>query len=299
MATDGNKTQIDQICGYPVVICCGLGRDDVRRISIDNEVKYDINRAFSNDFDGAWWNLSEVPPEQQDKWWSDFVQKYYWDSDHHNLVKVLWTKQLRRMISNNISKGKTNNKKPNFVSDNNWKLMWRHWNTPQALHVSNTNSKNRKSERDGDGIHQHISGSKSYAKMMELGEEPAITDLVRKTHMKKHPSTDETDSQGSNSEASIIPLMRDEAFYKVVKPHKDGLFGLGTAQMENYDHIAPPSVVLTRQAQLEKEVINLIGMVKLMSQQLIALCEARGVTASDATTNPSPSSPPSTNEPRI
>nr|VDD60777.1 unnamed protein product [Brassica oleracea] len=300
-------------------------RDGALWISIDDEVKYDIKRAFSNDFDGAWWNLSEVPPEQQDMWWSDFV--YYWDSDHHNLVKALWTKQLRRMISNNISKGKTNNKKPNFVSDNNWKLMWRHWNTPQALHVSNTNSKNRKSERDGDGIHQHISGSKSYAKvkyemMMELGEEPAITYLVRKAHTKsdgtfvdkrahriieevesivvsEHPNTDETDSQGSNSEASITPLMRDEAFYKVVKPHKGRLFGLGTAQMENYDHIAPPAVVLTRQAQLEKEVINLTGMVKLMSQQLTALCEARGVTASDATTNPSPFSPPTTNEPRI
>ncbi|KAH0904764.1 hypothetical protein HID58_044267 [Brassica napus] len=114
--------------------------------------------------------MGVVPPEQQDKWWSDFVQKYYWDSDHHNLV---------------------------------------------------------------------------------------------------------------------------------VKPHKGRLFGLGTAQMENYDHIAPPAVVLTRQAQLEKEVINLTGMVKLMSQQLTALCEARGVTASDATTNPSPSSPPSTSEPRI
>ncbi|XP_013632529.1 PREDICTED: uncharacterized protein LOC106337994 [Brassica oleracea var. oleracea] len=375
MATDGNKIQIGQICGYSVAICSGLARDDVcsmhpprrggfparatagrggpsfvkntnscappgfpqrsieellqapaRRnqptlhpkkrdgslwISIDDEVKYDIKRAFSNDFDGAWWNLSES----------------YWDSDHHNLVKALWTKQLRRMISNNISKGETNNKKPNFVSDNNWKLMWRHLNTPQALHVSNTNSKNRKSERDGDGIHQHISGSKSYAKvkyemMIELGEEPAITDLVRKAHMKsdgtfvdkraqriieevesivvsEHPSTDETDSQGSNSEASITPLMRDEAFYKVVKPHKGRLFGLGTAQMENYDHIAPPVVVLTRQAQLEKEVINLTGMVKLMSQQLTALCEARGVTVSDATTSPSPSSPPTTNEPRI
>ncbi|CAN6984403.1 unnamed protein product [Brassica oleracea var. botrytis] len=302
-------------------------KDGALWISIDNEVKYDIKRAFSNDFEGPWLNLSLVPPEQQDKWWSDFVQKYYWDSDHHNLVKALWTKQLRRMISNNISKGKTNNKKPNFVSDNNWKLMWRHWNTPQALHISTTNSKNRRSERDGDGIHQHISGSKSYAKikyemMMELGEEPAITDLVRKTHMKsdgtfvdkrakriieevesivvsEHPGTDETDSQGSNSEASITPVMRDEAFYRVVKPHKGRLFGLGTAQMENYDHIAPPAVVLTRQAQLEKEVINLTGMVKLMSQQLTALCEARGVTASDATTNPSPSSPPSTNEPRI
>lgn len=29
------------------------------------------------------------------------------------------------------------------------------------------------------------------------------------------PITDENDSQGSNSEASITPLMRDEAFYKV------------------------------------------------------------------------------------
>ncbi|WZZ49184.1 LOW QUALITY PROTEIN: hypothetical protein YC2023_049291 [Brassica napus] len=203
--------------------------------------------------------------------------------------------------------------------------MWRHLNTPQALHVSNTNSKNRKSERDGDGIHQHISGSKSYAKvkyemMIELGEEPAITDLVRKAHMKSDgtfvdkraqriieevesivntPALMRLIAKASNSEASITPLMRDEAFYKVVKPHKGRLFGLGTAQMENYDHIAPPVVVLTRQAQLEKEVINLTGMVKLMSQQLTALCEARGVTASDATTNPSQSSPPTTNEPRI
>ncbi|CAN6832356.1 unnamed protein product [Brassica oleracea] len=167
--------------------------------------------------------------------------------------------------------------------------MWRHLNTPQALHVSNTNSKNRKSERDGDGIHQHIS-DKCAQRIIEEVESIVVSE---------HPSTDETDSQGSNSEASITPLMRDEAFYKVVKPHKGRLFGLGTAQMENYDHIAPPVVVLTRQAQLEKEVINLTGMVKLMSQQLTALCEARGVTASDATTNPSPSSPPTTNEPRI
>lgn len=69
--------------------------------------------------------------------------------------------------------------------------------------------------------------------------------------------------------------------------------------MENYDHIAPPAVVLTRQAQLEKEVINLTRMVKLMSHQLNSLCEARGVTASDATINPSPSSPPTPNEQRI
>nr|VDD20755.1 unnamed protein product [Brassica oleracea] len=51
-----------------------------------------------------------------------------------------------------------------------------------------------------------------------------------------------------NSETSITP---DAAFYKVVKPHKGMLFELGTAQIE--------------------ELINLTGIVNLMSQQLTAL----------------------------
>ncbi|KAL0733406.1 hypothetical protein Bca4012_009616 [Brassica carinata] len=66
--------------------------------------------------------------------------------------------------------------------------------------------------------------------MKELGEEPAITALLRKTHMK--------------SDGMFVDK-------RVVKPHKGRMFGLGTAQM--------------------KEVINLTGMVKLMSQQLSAL----------------------------
>lgn len=42
-----------------------------------------------------------------------------------------------------------------------------------------------------------------------------IIEEVESIVVSEHPSTDETDSQGSNSEASITPLMRDEAFYKV------------------------------------------------------------------------------------
>ncbi|CAN6824936.1 unnamed protein product [Brassica oleracea] len=52
------------------------------------------------------------------------------------------------------------------------------------------------------------------------------------------------------------------------------------------------AVVLTRQSRLEKELISL-------TETLTALCEARGVASTDATTNPSPSSSPSTNEQRI
>ncbi|KAG2320534.1 hypothetical protein Bca52824_013747 [Brassica carinata] len=97
----------------------------INLISIDNEVKYDIKRAFSNDFDGAWWSL------------------------------------------------------------------------------------NKRAQR--------------------------IVEEVESLVVSQHPGTDKTGFQGSNSEASITPLMRDEAFNKVVKPHKGRLFGLGTAQMENYD----------------------------------------------------------------
>ena len=52
------------------------------------------------------------------------------------------------------------------------------------------------------------------------------------------------------------------------------------------------AVILTRQSCSEKELISL-------TETVTALCEARGVASTDATTNPSPSSPPSTNEQRI
>ncbi|CAA7053995.1 unnamed protein product [Microthlaspi erraticum] len=43
-------------------------RDGALWISIENEVKYDIKNAFTNDFDGPWWNLGEVPQNLKDKW---------------------------------------------------------------------------------------------------------------------------------------------------------------------------------------------------------------------------------------
>ncbi|CAA7023556.1 unnamed protein product [Microthlaspi erraticum] len=52
-------------------------KDRALWISIDNEVKYDIKRAFTNDFDGLWWNFGEVWQEPQDKWWSDLVMDNY------------------------------------------------------------------------------------------------------------------------------------------------------------------------------------------------------------------------------
>ncbi|CAA7032100.1 unnamed protein product [Microthlaspi erraticum] len=158
------------------------------RISVDNEVKYDIKNALTNDFDDRWWNLGEVPQEQKDKWWSDFV-------------------------------------------------------------------------------------------MMELGEEPSITDLVRKTMKLDGTFADkrakmivdkvesivvsqqlnntehvEVGSQETNSHTPITPLMQDEAFYSMVKPYKGRVFGLRSAQMESYDPIDPPSLVLPRQARYERDL---------------------------------------------
>ncbi|XP_024007614.1 uncharacterized protein LOC112083560 [Eutrema salsugineum] len=137
-----------------------------------------------------------------------------------------------------------------------------------------------------------------------MGEEPVITDLLQKTHMKgdgtfvdKHAKMiveeveaivisqgiftntghDEVGSQGPNTQTPITPLMRDEAFYSIVKPHKGKLFGLGSAQMEYEDSTDPPTVVLPRQARYERDLINLTEVVTVISQQITALSEAQGV----------------------
>lgn len=69
------------------------------------------------------------------------------------------------------------------------------------------------------------------------------------------------------------------------------MFGFGTAQIENYDPIDPLAIVLPRQTRLEHDMINLTEIVNLISQQLIVLCEARGVTIPpvDVAEQPNPS----------
>lgn len=92
--------------------------------------------------------------------------------------------------------------------------------------------------------------------------------------------------------------------------------------MDYDDPIDPPAIILPRQARHERDLINLTGVVKVMSQHLSALCQERGVTVSpiprveqpsqstnppietsptktaamDAATDLSPSTHPNTNE---
>lgn len=64
------------------------------------------------------------------------------------------------------------------------------------ISISAAKLRNRKSERGGDGMHQHISGSKSYAKVK--------SDMVQMIG-----------NQGSSSNTLITPLMGECAFYSV------------------------------------------------------------------------------------
>ncbi|KAH0917426.1 hypothetical protein HID58_025086 [Brassica napus] len=99
------------------------------------------------------------------------------------------------------------------------------------------------------GIHQHISVSKSYAKihMKIVGDVESIVVL-------QHFSNTDGDEN------------------KVVNPHKRCLFGLGTTQMENNYHIDPPA----------RPSYSSISF-----RELTALCEARGTTNSSPSSPPS------------
>ncbi|CAL9217601.1 unnamed protein product [Arabidopsis halleri] len=61
---------------------------------IDPSVNKYIRTTWQSNFMGRWWNWTTVPQEKKDEWWQDFVQNYYWEKVHHNLVYLKWKTEV-------------------------------------------------------------------------------------------------------------------------------------------------------------------------------------------------------------
>ncbi|CAL9222773.1 unnamed protein product, partial [Arabidopsis halleri] len=151
----------------------------------------DIVATYQSDFWGPWWNFGMVPLSKKDSWWTSFVQKYYWSSEHHDQVLHCWEDTLKDSIRNLVSKRKRNGKKPDYIGLSDWNRMLDIWETERAKERSQTNSKNRKSDPEGLGTHRHVSGAKKHTRVayeMSIeagGVAPPATEVVRRTHTRK------------------------------------------------------------------------------------------------------------------
>lgn len=106
-----------------------------------------------------------VSDEMKLTWWGDFVQKYYWDPIHYNVVRLHWKKTMMSLISNFISKRKRSGKIPPFMSSEHWGALQTYWGTEPARKKSKSASESRCSDQGGLGQHIHTAGSTRFMKI--------------------------------------------------------------------------------------------------------------------------------------
>uniref|UniRef100_A0A1J3IP07 Uncharacterized protein n=1 Tax=Noccaea caerulescens TaxID=107243 RepID=A0A1J3IP07_NOCCA len=132
---------------------------------IDKCVNRLITTQWQENFYGRWWNWTLVPQEKKDKWWSDFVQSYYWAPEHHNLVSFHWKEEVKDSIGNLVSKRKRSGVRPPYINESDWNLMLEEWSTEPALKKSKSAATSRISSKDGRGMHKHTAGAQSFLKI--------------------------------------------------------------------------------------------------------------------------------------
>ncbi|XP_024007305.1 uncharacterized protein LOC112083508 [Eutrema salsugineum] len=230
---------------------------------IHPKVTKDICKTWKSNFWGPWWNYSMVPQEKKDMWWASFVQLYYWDKEHEDAKKLAGLK-------------------PDFISQDDWYLMLKMWETPKLSNKCKTNSKNRKANP-----HNHTAGAKKTARIeheMTIaagGVRPSIPELVRKTHTRKDGTFVDKRAESLIKEAETLAAQRAAAdsgeietavelsselltaAYLEKATTKNGhIYGPGSSQFINVDPKVSPATAFARNIALEERITSIEASVK-------------------------------------
>ncbi|XP_048603742.1 uncharacterized protein LOC106377948 isoform X1 [Brassica napus] len=112
----------------------------------------------------GWPTYAEIPPRYRNLWFRQFAQEYNWDSGLTGRVKISFDQYATRYYSGRISEWKKvweAGKTPKNVSLTVLEELIVHWGKPETKAQSETNSKNKRSDRGGKGAYVHNLGSTS------------------------------------------------------------------------------------------------------------------------------------------
>ncbi|XP_010511614.1 PREDICTED: uncharacterized protein LOC104787705 [Camelina sativa] len=139
----------------------------------DDCIDKDITAICQADFWGQWWNYNMIPQSTKDAWWSSFVQKYYWDNEHHDEVFACWKHLSEESMGKLFSKRKRSGKKLDYT-----------WETEVMVKKSKTELENLILDKEELVMHLQAKISKA-----EAGEKSSpTTELVRMTHTEEDGS---------------------------------------------------------------------------------------------------------------
>ncbi|VVB08648.1 unnamed protein product [Arabis nemorensis] len=164
------------------------------RFGLKNDITNTISTMLYTQLPKGYYTYSSLPIETRDLWFSTFAQVFTWEPAIMAKVRIAFDKQAKSSFSSHMYEwGQSWVHKKGIAKGINpdiWDDLVLYWQLESTMSTSKTNSKNRKSERDGKGIVTHNLGAKStqrvaYEMTQETGEELDLLALIRTTHTNK------------------------------------------------------------------------------------------------------------------
>ncbi|XP_024013102.1 uncharacterized protein LOC18020379 [Eutrema salsugineum] len=154
-----------------------------------------ILRMLHNLLDKPYERYSYMPRHEKDLWHRTFAQEFTWDRHHTTNVLNTFDKYAATQYSQHMYEWKQKwlqkKHKPKDLEDDVWKGFCEYWDKPATKKLSTTNSKNRRSERNGKGMYIHNGGAKTIEReAMEMAKKaggipPDFLELLEIRHTNK------------------------------------------------------------------------------------------------------------------
>uniref|UniRef100_A0A1J3J374 Putative transposase-like protein n=1 Tax=Noccaea caerulescens TaxID=107243 RepID=A0A1J3J374_NOCCA len=159
-----------------------------------NRTSKAIMKMIQTQLKDAYEKYSDIPTTVKDSWFRSFTQFYNWEPELSPLVQSEFNEQAAKLYSDHIYAWKQKylqGKKPKNCNLDVFEALKTYWDKPETKATSETNSKNRRSERDGKGMSTHNAGAKTIeAREEEMtieagGVPPDYIQLIEDIHTNK------------------------------------------------------------------------------------------------------------------
>uniref|UniRef100_A0A1J3EU99 Putative transposase-like protein n=1 Tax=Noccaea caerulescens TaxID=107243 RepID=A0A1J3EU99_NOCCA len=182
-----------------------------------NRTSKAIMKMFQTQLHTAYEKYSDIPQSVKESWFRSFTQFYNWEPELTPLVRSEFDSQATKLYSDHMYAWKQKylqGKKPKNVNLDVFNALKPYWDLPETKATSETNSKNRKSDRGGRGISTHNAGAKTIeAREEEMtieagGVPPDYIQLIEDIHTNK--KTNEIQDPKAREFVEKVKDIRDE-----------------------------------------------------------------------------------------